>query len=82
MPLEAQVWILHSPRVIPAANIWGLGPGDTVVSKADTVPALVELTVHRGAEAKLVSLLPLASPSLLSLFPCVLPFLQLYSCQP
>ena len=80
--MEAQVLILNSPGVIPTASIWGLGPGDTVVSKADTVPALVELTVHRGAEAKLVSLLPLASPSLLSLSPCVLAFLQLHSCQP
>lgn len=51
----------------------GLGPGDTPVSAADVVPALMELTVHREAETdagrtftKLVSLLFGAPPSPLS----------------
>ena len=74
---------LYLWKIFHSTNMnWAQGSGDTVVSKADTVPALVELTVHRGAEAKLVSLLPLTSPSLLSLSPCVLAFLQLHSCQP
>lgn len=70
--------MLYFPGTIPAANIWGLGPGDTLVSKVDVVPDLMELTVHRGAEAdpggtfaKLVFLL-LALPSRLLLSPCVL----------
>lgn len=43
--------MLYFPGTIPAANIWGLGPGDTLVSKVDVVPDFMELTVHKGAEA-------------------------------
>lgn len=57
--------------------MWGRGPGDPLVSKADGVPALMELTVYGGAKAgpggaatKPVSFLSV-SPSPLSVSPCV-----------